>query len=188
MIVNPEIITILDNCKINREDALTYLLALYNKLNPSYIPENLKRQIYANGIINRGTESGTVIWLVPLFKESDKPTVNTDWVTNEYREMFRQIRIDAGGNKDSCIEKMKTFMKNHPDVTKEEIILAAKAYLDQFYKGKQSITYLQRADYFIIKSVRTGGGLSHESRLEQYIELIRKEKDVGKLHQKNIMR
>jgi hypothetical protein len=188
MIINQQIITILDANKINRDDALTYLIALYNKLNPSYIPEPLKRQIYANGILNRGETEGSIVWLVPLFEEKKSEEKNWDWVLDKYRVLFTMIRGDAGGDKKSCIDKMKLYLRNNPEVTQDEVLAAASQYTEQFKSGRQNIQYLQRADYFILKIQNGAGGRTHESRLGEYIEIVRKLRKTEELQNKNVLR
>jgi hypothetical protein len=186
MIVNPKILTILEENEISRDDGITYLIALYNNLNPSYIPEELKRKIYANGIINRGDSKGTITWIVPLFKDDDSN--NWEWVTTKFRTMFSQLRGDGGGNKKSCIEKMQLFFKNNPNTKIEDVLSSAAMYLEQFKNGKQNVQYMQRADYFILKTQRGAGGITHESRLEEYLEIVKKQKEKAELQTKYIMK
>ena len=104
-------------------------------------------KIAAEGIVLRSSCKN-------LFEEevTTEEGVNS-WI-NDWRELFpkgvksgnRPVRGDRRG----VLAKMKTFIKNYPDVTKEQIFDATKQYVfDASVKGYQFIIC---ADYFIDKN------------------------------------
>lgn len=92
-----------------------------------------------------------------------------DWI-EDWRSLFSSKKKGAGGSKQGCYKKMEIFLKQNPNVTKEEVFRASEAYLDSL----DNIKYLQQADYFIHK----GKGLDSSSRLMQWIEVIREEGSI----------
>lgn len=102
----------------------------------------------------------------PIIK---KETIIEDWM-EDWRDLFSTKKKGAGGSKQNCYKKMEIFLKQNPEITKEEIFRATEAYLDSL----DNIKYLQQADYFIHK----GKGLDASSRLMQWIEVIREEGSI----------
>ena len=63
-----------------------------------------------------------------------------------YRDLFKGRKPGSMGDGSSVIDKLKRFIKLHPQYTKEQILTATKRYI-----ATESPRYLQRADYFIFK-------------------------------------
>jgi hypothetical protein len=63
---------------------------------------------------------------------------------------------------------MERFFKEHPEITKEEIIKAATNYITKM--AKQNYTYVTCADYFIYKKKNDGVEVS---LLEAEVELVK---------------
>jgi len=78
---------------------------------------------------------------------------NSDSWIDEWRELFpKGVKSGARpvrGDKQGCIRKMRTFMRNNPKVTKAEIFEATKMYV--FDKSRDHYKYMTCADYFINK-------------------------------------
>jgi len=176
MEINPEIVELLDEKNMKKDEVLVYLLGLHFNLNVDFIPDIVKKKSYILGIINRDFENkGKLIWHIPLFKKKDVIgnddfiTFNTgidpkwQWVVDEYRMLFMNIDGKRGGDRKSCVNKMKKFFMTNPEARKEDVINATNVYLDEFADGTKSSEFLTHADYFIMKSNR--------SLLEQYIEM-----------------
>lgn len=180
MTINGEIDVILEEAGMNIDNQMDtgklYLLALYHGLDTSVIPEVIVRKVNHTKICERDYGSKTIKWNTPLF---DTPGMVVDtgwaWVTTEFRDLFYQIRKDAAGDPKSVMKKMKKFFSEHPEVRKDEVIAAANLYLSEFRTGSQNSKYLQKADYFISK--QDAGIVS--SRLEQYLEIVKKEEEKG---------
>ena len=95
-----------------------------------------------------------------------KKEEDLEWL-EEWRDLFKDKKPGGAGNKQGCYKKMKVFLKENPDVTKEEIFAAAEAYFDSL----DSLKYMQQADYFISK----GTGQNVSSRLSQWVEYVKEE-------------
>jgi hypothetical protein len=145
------------------DSGLLYLLGIRFNLNTDIIPDRIKRKINMLEIVERDLNTNTIFWIIPLFSGEERAW---DWV-NEYRELFRSIRKDAGGTTFSCTRRMQKFFQKHPSLRSKEVLEAAKIYLEPFQKGIQNPQYLQKADYFIYKGV----GINISSRLEEYLEI-----------------
>ena len=97
-----------------------------------------------------------------IVKSEDDPS---QWI-DEWRDLFPKGVKTAGysirGTRGGCIKKMKRFIKNNKQVTKEQIFNATKLYIEE--KKRVRYAYMRIADYFIEKE---GGSL-----LESYIEQL----------------
>ena len=178
--ISNKIVKVIENSGFNICDIVTYLLSLHFKLKPEYIPELVKKRTNTLGIINRDFNKGTVIWIVPLFDSTPQQITliqeNTTWiwVNTEYRQMFIDINRYKGGDKASCIIKMKQFFSENPEIRKEDVLKATKLYLEGFQNGTENPKFLQQANYFIFKGKK--GGENYQSRLSQFLEAIKTEK------------
>ncbi len=171
--INPKIVRIIEQKGFETSNIITYLLSLHYNLKPDYIPELVKKQTYVTGIVNRDFKHGTILWIVPLFDSvstNPPPAVQWEWVDKEYRKLFIEIRKDAGGDKQACMNKMKKFFSENPEVRKDDVIRATMLYLDGFKSGKEDPKFLQQANYFIFKGVQ--GAVNYQSRLSQFLELV----------------
>lgn len=160
--------------QINEDAALLYLLGVYYNLNTKdHIPEEIIKQVNFSKIVTRDYdgEVPTVKWNIPLF-EGEETESAWSWVL-EWRDLFKSIRGDAGGDKKACIIKMKKFFAANPDVRQHEVFEAANLYLDDFRYKKTNLKFLQQADYFISKAVVEENKSVKRSRLEIYLELVR---------------
>jgi len=85
---------------------------------------------------------------------------------DDWRSLFPQGVKTAGyairGTRGGCVKKMKKFMREHKEVTKEQIFEATKLYVEE--KRRVRYAYMRIADYFIEKD---GGSL-----LESYVEQL----------------
>lgn len=89
-----------------------------------------------------------------------------DWI-NEFREIFNR-HPGKMGSKAACITKMELFLKQNPDVTKEQIITAATRYVN----SQSNYEYMRQADYFISKAEKENGQVVNYSALETTLEEI----------------
>ena len=80
-------------------------------------------------------------------------SVIIDWI-EEYRELFKNTRPGAMGDKNVCVGNMVRFLTAYPQYTKEDILKATKYYVDTM---RGNYKYLTQADYFISKKdIKTG--------------------------------
>ena len=105
-------------------------------------------------------------------KKSDRiieDEVNTN--IKEFRELWRGLKPGSMGSLQSCKDKMKRWIKANPEYSFDEIMKAAKLYLDT--EGRNT-RFLQRADYFIYKQ---SNNREEESRLSAYIDDTMEDED-----------
>lgn len=122
MKVNSRILETLSEFKIGAHDGLTYLLALYHDLVPSYIPLDIRQKISASRIVEF-TNTGKQ-WNIPLFEEQQTAF---DWVEKEYIPLFEPV--GKATNKREALTRMKQLFAKNPDIRKEEVLGATELYI-----------------------------------------------------------
>ena len=117
------------------------------------------------------TEKGQEIVDSFIDTEYVENTPNVDFV-DEYRTIFSPAKASGGrpikGSKAACSKKLERFMKEHKDISKEDILQAAKNYITKM--SKQNYSYVTCADYFIYKRKNDGVEVS---LLEAEVELVK---------------
>ena len=83
-------------------------------------------------------------------------------LVKEYRNLWKGLKPGSMGSEQGCKEKLFRWMQNNPSYTKEDILKAAKAYINSL----DNYTFLQQADYFIYKKDAHG----ESSRLSAFID------------------
>lgn len=176
MNINPEIPKILKQFNINEGEGILCLLSIYHNLNESIIPPMVSKQVSLSKIVERDIDNhGKVIWNIALYENEIIPQEKEwEWI-EAYRQEFGKLRADAIGNQKNCYDKMKKFFSTHPEVRVEDIKKAVQMYLLPFQRGRSDLHVLQRADYFISKIVKVAGETDRNSRLEMYLEIIKKQ-------------
>ena len=85
-----------------------------------------------------------------------------DEFIEEYRNLWKGLKPGSMGSENACKEKMLRWMGENPNYTKEDILKAAKIYINSL----NNYQYLQAAHYFIYKK----DGKEEDSRLSAFIE------------------
>ena len=85
-----------------------------------------------------------------------------DEFIEEYRNLWKGLKVGSMGSPTACKEKMLRWMGENPNYTKEDILKAAKIYINSL----NNYQYLQAAHYFIYKK----DGKEEDSRLSAFIE------------------
>jgi hypothetical protein len=85
-----------------------------------------------------------------------------DEFIEEYRNLWKGLKVGSMGSPNACREKMERWMKENPNYSKEDILKAAKIYINSL----NNYQYLQAAHYFIYKK----DGKEEDSRLSAFIE------------------
>ena len=164
--INPEIKTTLHEYNIPVDEGILCLLSIYYNLTDIVRFEEhyelVYKQINASKIISRNYLENTITWRIPLFNINGLNEKDWSWVDTEYRALFRVIDKEKAASPKSVLGRMKKFFAEHPHVRKDDVIAAAKLYI-QATEPK----YVQQADYFISK----GSGIQATSRLETYLEI-----------------
>lgn len=82
----------------------------------------------------------------------------------EFRNKWKGLKPGSMGSINSCKEKMKRWMQENPTYSPQQILTAAKIYINSL----DNYTYLQQADYFIYKK----DGKEESSRLSSFVDEI----------------
>ena len=85
-----------------------------------------------------------------------------DQFIEEYRNLWKSLQPGSMGSENACKEKMLRWMEENPNYSKEDILKAAKIYINSL----NNYQYLQAAHYFIYKK----DGKEEDSRLSAFIE------------------
>lgn len=157
MIINPEINIVLRNFNIPVNDGITYLLAVYYDVRPSYTPDLLVEKMNRTRILVLDEKSKTVDWNIPLFEEQ---VTGFEWV-KEWIEEFGRINKDRKGTYKSVAARMKTFFVNNPSIRQDEVIEATRMYL----RTVTQPNYLKTSHKFIYE----GQGAEKISHLLEWV-------------------
>ena len=85
-----------------------------------------------------------------------------DEFIEEYRSLWKGLKVGSMGSPNACKEKMLRWMGENPNYSKEDILKAAKIYINSL----NNYQYLQAAHYFIYKK----DGKEEDSRLSAFVE------------------
>ena len=85
-----------------------------------------------------------------------------DEFIEEYRSLWKGLKVGSMGSPMACKEKMLRWMGENPNYSKEDIIKAARIYINSL----NNYQYLQAAHYFIYKK----DGKEEDSRLSAFVE------------------
>ena len=85
-----------------------------------------------------------------------------DEFIEDYRNLWKGLKVGSMGSPTACKEKMLRWMGENPNYSKEDILKAAKIYINSL----NNYQYLQAAHYFIYKK----DGKEEDSRLSAFIE------------------
>jgi len=85
-----------------------------------------------------------------------------DEFIEEYRNLWKGLKLGSMGSPSACKEKMIRWRQENPNYSKEDILKAAKIYINSL----NNYQYLQAAHYFIYKK----DGKEEDSRLSAFIE------------------
>lgn len=100
-------------------------------------------------------------WVDTLVKEC-KEEVDFEEFVKQYRNLWKGLKVGSQGNPKSVEDKLKRWMKENPDYTQDDILRAARTYINSL----EDFKYLQKADYFIYKKDKFG----EQSRLSDFID------------------
>lgn len=132
---------------------------LYYKFNCLDLPEPgyvSKSNLEHKGFIKISDNDCVILRTKALSLFSGKPATKQDDLSEfseKYRILFplgvrsggRMVRSDPKG----CLKKLKAFFIDFPNITKEDVIDATKAYID--LKRKSNYSMMVCADFFISK-------------------------------------
>jgi|SRR6218665_641795 len=175
MEINEKILEIFEEFDIPKDDGLCYLISLHFGLNPSFIPDLLKKKVNSSQIAE-ADEDGSLKWNAELFKSKNMNTP-FDWVKTEYVKLFSERNPEKGGNIKESTNRMKAFFAKNPEVRKDDVLDATRLYL-----SRTDPAYIRLPHYFIEK----GAGAAKISDLESWLERLKEEKEQVAMRSRNL--
>lgn len=165
MELNKQVVSILKEFKIDKDQGLLCLLGVYHGLEiESFIPESVIKAINLTKIVEKDYKTNTLNWSIPLYEGIQTAF---DWV-EEWRKGFRAINPERAGSLKDCITRMKKFFAANPQYRQEDVFRATQAY----FRSVSSPTYLKNAHKFIYE----GAGDMRSSMLLQWLENTKEDK------------
>lgn len=174
MEINQEIKEVFKAHHIEYSVGILYLMGVHFKLNTDIIPEVVKKQIAVSKIIERDYENNTVQWNMPLFNGQE---IAWEWC-KDWMSGFGKRNPDRRGDKTSVVARMKEFFSKNPEVRKEDIYAAR----DLYFKSVSDNQYLKSSHKFIYD----GMGKTKSSMLQQYVDTVMKNKQVGPVNNNQV--
>lgn len=141
--INEEVKSILKSKGISINQGVPFLLSVYFNYMPSYIPEELKKGIYASNIFtldyneNQAVGKPNIKWNVPLFQGQEGTTFN--WI-KEYMDIFGEVNSKRRGSRSYVNKRMRELFMKNPDIRQEEVLEAARYYADNIEDPMYIIT------------------------------------------------
>jgi hypothetical protein len=163
MTINQELVKFLHNSNVECDLALLYLLSLYHGLTTDdLIPEATVRAVNTIGIVERDYKTNTLNWHIALYDGQSTDGV-WEWV-NEFRKLFASKNKEREGNKKACVQRMKMFFTQNPDIRKQDVLEATMMYL-----RSTDPKYVKMAERFIFD----GQGNYKTSLLTDWVDRLR---------------
>lgn len=95
----------------------------------------------------------------------------TNWI-DEYRKLFKGLKMGAMGDRKACITKMITFYKEYPDYANKDVIFKA---VSMYIHSVNDTRYLMRADYFIFKNDQNNNKVSNLAIHAEEVDMEKQE-------------
>ncbi len=158
MNINEEILEILTEFKIQKDDGICYLISLFYDYKPSYIPISFMIKMNTTGIY--AEDKGSIKWNVPLFEGQETAF---EWVKKEYVQMFKDANADRGGHVREATSLLKKLFAKNPDIRKEDVLGATRMYL-----LNTDTKFVMYPHYFIQKGVGGAKTVTIMNWLDKY--------------------
>ena len=167
MNINDEILEILSEVKIQKDDGICYLLSLFYGYKPEFIPDSFKQKMNITGIYQE--ERGSIKWNVPLF-EGQQTTF--EWV-KDYCQLFKDANSLRAGHVREATALLKKLFATNPELRKDDIMNATRMYI-----RNTDPKYIMMPHYFIQKGI----GASKTTTILDWIEKyqLTKEQEEGR--------
>lgn len=112
------------------------------------------KQLVNRGFIHDETELNFTDRALEKITQAPKLKDNVlEWI-DEFREIFpkgvRSGGLPVRGDKQSCLKKIRKFLKEYTEYDKDLILKATKNYVEN--KARDQYNYMQTAHYFIYKN------------------------------------
>lgn len=139
--INEEIKKALIKNKISVTEGISALIILYYDLEPSFIPDDLYKKLYASEILTKDYSKDIFIWKIPLFEEQVN---NYDWI-KEWMNLFSEVNKERRGVRATVFKRMQDFFKTYPEYTPEDVLEGTKLY----FRHLQDPQYCKKSHKFI---------------------------------------
>lgn len=167
MEINPDIKEILKEFRIDKNQGILCLLAIYYGLNPEkVISDEVIKAINLTKIIERyypaSSKNISIKWNIALFRGQETAF---EWV-KEWNDRWN-VQLDRKAALSTVLKRMKDFFAKYPEYRKEDVIRAT-----DFYFSTVNIGYLKNSAAFIFD----GAGAMKNSILLGWCEKTKESK------------
>lgn len=171
MKLKSELRDFIENLRLPYDETVIFLVACKLNLNTS-VDDDIFGTLAAAKIIEKDYIKNRIIVTIPIFEDDtgEIPT-NVDSLRSEiksrideFRILFKGIRLKSMGDKNDVTEKMIRWLVHNPDVTFDDVLNIVIGYL-----GNADKTYIPNADNFIYSINKFGEEVSTLSAIvEEY--------------------
>lgn len=159
---NPEVIELLKQYKIDKDEGLLVLLGIFYDLDIEAIaPEEVIKAINLTKIVEKDYDSKTIKWNISLFNGQETAF---DWV-EDWVEGFKGVNPERKGSPRDAISRMKDFFRKYPEYRKEDVYAAR----DLYFRSLSNPQYCMHSHKFIFD----GAGTMKKSTLLGYCEKVK---------------
>lgn len=157
MKINPKIIEKLRKNKIDVDEGVLCLLAVYFGISFSKISFDTLTKI--SEVDDTSKTEDNLVWEFNLFYDPNKVPTPFDWVEEEYIHLFK--KVGKGGYVKESVARMKKLFSENPSLRKEDVLNGARLYL-----FNTNPKFVRLPHYFI----RKGVGVNTTQDILQWIE------------------
>lgn len=155
----------------NKDAAILLLFAVKYKLDPAFVLlTEGDVQILSQLNVIKWNQKGEVEIVDKTFREKDTERelkLSIEEKISDYRNIFRDLFIGSMGSPKGVKDKMFRWLTENPNYTIDDVIHAAKYWVDNKRKEVDNPMFIGQADYFIFKRNQDG---TESSRLSSVIE------------------
>lgn len=147
-----ELKSMVDKTNIKSKDAAILLIyAIENGLNPNcvLVTESDVKKLRKEGIIYLDNKNNIRI----RYTNTENTLSEIDERLEEYRGLWRGLFTGSMGSSESCKVKLEAWLQDNSNYTMEDVIRAAKFWINNKKKEVDNPSLIGQADYFIYKKV-----------------------------------
>jgi hypothetical protein len=167
MKINEKIYENLKGTGIKIGDALLFMMSNHFNIDSTLITSNIKTVCGLAGLTIMNKDSKGYRNLIPLFSDETLKDSAWDWVDTEYISLFKSLNITAP--KKDVIIRMKNLFSENPDIRKDDVIKAAKMYIEN-----TDVKYIQQPHYFILKGI----GVAKTQNILIWVDKVKKQERI----------
>ena len=161
--INPEVVEILKEFRINKDAGILCLLGIHYGLDvDTVVPEEVVKAVNLTKIVEKDytvARHNLLKWNVPLFQGQMN---EWSWV-RDWNDRWK-VAPDRKASNPDVLKRMQDFFKKYPHIRKEDVINAT----DLYFRGVSSPQYLKNSAAFIFD----GAGAAKKSILLGFCERV----------------